>query len=194
MIGTATIFGTWIASLLAFSHSLSGRDKVVIEIALTAYYAVLFMDEEKLDDRDVEKIFVQLARSSNVGRQILDDVFETKGSGSYTLTEALLDRSIEPLGPVLNWINNVIDVEIEGLSPKLLFNKVVNGSWVGALAPELASASLYHPPIFISLLDRAMTYSFFERTAIGRSVKNNSRNRAVRNLEPWLKRALEYQE
>ena len=196
----AAIYGTWLANTIAIRYNRSSSDSLLMRVGFTLLYICnsLPFDEavsRKLASGDLNATLMkQASRYTDVPSNFISDMFfseENTEEGEMTFMEA-----ISVVGPnayqmrmdrALAWLMEKMESRVDGFNASTLLNLVVHSGWVGNLSGELISTSLYHPPIFTSLILRSLEFSYYKRTGIGMAIRESGRKAKIDTVATWYK-------
>jgi len=192
----ATVFGTWIARQLTTRFNRSVADGVMIQAAFMAYYLTYFLES---DDRTLDRLIEgeydvvmvkQIARSSNIPGPFLSESVLT-GNRETSLSAGFFRSPKIRLENVLEWLNERMESPIEDFSVEMLKNMVaVPFHWPSTNGGEMAYVSLYHPPTLLAMVFMTLEYPSYEKSGIGRIVKEVRRQVKLDTVQQWVKRTM----
>ena len=187
----SSVFGTWIAKLLTRRYNRSIADGVRIKAAFTMLYlSYLMPDDERtiaeIGGGELENVFLrQISRYTDIPSRFITDEVLAEDGDTPSLSVALgVDPKVR-LSEVVKWLNERMESPIDELSDLTMITLVTSGSWVGHLSGELTYLSLYHPPIFMSLLQRVAQTNFYDRLPVGQAVRD-SRQVKIKSITGWI--------
>ncbi len=144
------LFAAFLSDNIAMKFSLDFSARAKVKILSIIYYARLFKD--KLNSEDLEKLLIRV-KDELIVQDSLVDIYE-KTTNSLTIEDYCED------------LYKVTDnVRLKNITPDVLIS-IIGNSWFGPNGKELLIASLYHPPTWVSIVQRALTDKSYNKTSI----------------------------
>jgi hypothetical protein len=137
------LYARWLSENITRRFGLSPQDQMTSAIVAAYFYLGQFTNDEKPDDRELQRICAVISKSVYVPAQNILDVI---GDRSYI-------KSIAEFCEVLKEVTG--NVRLNDLNTGVVFSMIGN-TWYGTNAKELAAVALEFPPAWILL-----TYSSY---------------------------------
>jgi hypothetical protein len=179
------VFANLISQNIVRRLGLNPQDQQALTVVSTYYYFCLFMHDQSIAEQQLLKVAARISQVTSItGTDVLRILkyFDADASGQYKVLQNLEDF--------------VEGLKGTGTSPRLSTLNVgfvitaIGGVWFGANARENVAVSLEYPPLFITLVYKALMDRSYHGTMLSRFVEISNRRDAgkdfTRNLANFL--------
>lgn len=167
------VFANWIAESIVKRFGLTPRDQGIIGIIACYYYFSLFVQREKLDDAETNRLIASIMKALRYPSALVEEVVSQINGFSGIKDLAFNIKTI------------TANTRLENFDEGLLVNLLI-ASWFGTNAREMIAVSLEHPPTWVALVYSAFTEKSYKNTVISkiayRYLGSKGENDFVRSL------------
>lgn len=164
---------------------LNPQDQQYLSVLSAYYYFCLCQSQMTLNEHELLRMATRIARATNINGtdvlRILSQLNPDRGNDTPT---------------IVNIEQFVNAIKLVGASPRLdslnigLLYSAIGTAWFGANASEYVAVSLEYPPLFITLIYRALVDRSYHNATLTRFVELSNRrdagNEFTRNLVNFL--------
>lgn len=151
------IYASLLSETVARRYALDPREQFDFAIAAALFYGSLFMADDKLEDKDKNKLAAMVARAT---RAKAEDVF------------AILDQVETMPADIFDFCNFAKtvtkSVRLEEFNPGVLFS-LIGGTWYGTGAKEMLAVALEHPPTWVAIVLTALNERGFKNSTVAKT-------------------------
>lgn len=150
-----SMYAAWVSEGIANKFNLDPKERFYLAIIAAAFYYTLFLDKDKLDEEDKEKMQAFAIKYTKAPYNMISEVVE----------------QITELNNITDFCNTTKAIlqnpRIESLNAGLMVN-ILGGSWFGTNARENMAVALEHPPTWIALCFCALRDRTYRNSGISR--------------------------
>lgn len=174
------VYAAWLSENIQRRYALEPVEQFNVSILAAIFYASLFHNEEKLEERDKLRIVNAVSRNLRCKAEdvlkIIDQVDVIPNM------QAFCEKAAEIASPV----------RLAQLSPALLIT-ILGGTWYGngSNHRELLAVAIEHPPTWIAILMAACSERYYHNTGLARICERFEKNDIGKNFMHSVLRMLE---
>jgi len=155
------IFASWLSQTIAKVYALDLGDQNRLTALGIYYWHSLFTTDTRLEGDRLEIAMIHTINTTKMSAKDVDQLFS--GFGEF--------HSIEDYCREAREITQ--NVRLRDFNAVMLFHLIKNG-WYGTNARELLSASLEHPPTWISIIYTTLTERSYKSSSLYRIIEASS--------------------
>lgn len=179
------VFMNLISQNIVRRLGLNPQDQQYLSVLSTYYYFCLCQQQDKLNEQELLRMATRISRVTSISGQ---DVLRVLSQlNPHQNNETAVIANIEQFVDAIKQVGD--SARLNSLNVGLLYS-AIGTAWFGANAAEYVAASLEYPPLFITLVYRALVDRGYRNTTLSRFVElSNKRDMGsefIRNLSNFL--------
>jgi len=164
-----TVFARYIGENITKRLAFSPQEQMLITMVAAVYYACMFRPAGEIDERELQKIALKVARATRIPADI---VFDHAGALRH------MDGPQDLVDVIKEVLNNK---RAENLNVPLLF-AIVGGGWFGLNQKETMAVALEHIPTFLGMVYMSLLDRSYRNSGIAKIVQASDRNNAGKSF------------
>lgn len=164
-----TVFARYIGENITKRLAFSPQEQMLITMVAAVYYACMFRPAGEIDERELQKIALKVARATRIPADV---VFDHAGALRY------MDGPQDLVDVIKEVLNNK---RAENLNVPLLF-AIVGGGWFGLNQKETMAVALEHIPTFLGMVYMSLLDRSYRNSGIAKIVQASDRNNAGKSF------------
>lgn len=172
------VFARYLGENITKRLAFSPQEQMLITMVSAVYYACMFRPAGDIDERELQKIALKVARATRIPADV---VFDHAGALRYMGGP---EDFVQVLREVLN------NKRAENLNVPLLY-AIVGGGWFGLNNKETVAVSLEHIPTFLSMVYMSLLDRSYRNSGIAKIVQAADRNNAGKSYILSVSRLIE---
>lgn len=164
-----TVFARYLGENITKRLMFSPQEQMLITMVAAVYYACMFRPAGEIDERELQKIALKVARATRIPADVVFD-----HAGALRHMDGPEDF-VQVLKEVLN------NKRSESLNVPLLF-AIVGGGWFGLNQKETMAVALEHIPTFLGMVYMSLLDRSYRNSGVAKIVQASDRNNAGKSF------------
>lgn len=164
-----TVFARYLGENITKRLAFSPQEQMLITMVAAVYYACMFRPAGEIDERELQKIALKVARATRIPADV---VFDHAAALRY------MDGPQDLVDVIKEVLNNK---RSENLNVPLLF-AIVGGGWFGLNQKETMAVALEHLPTFLGMVYMSLLDRSYRNSGIAKIVQASDRNNAGKSF------------
>jgi hypothetical protein len=164
-----TVFARYLGENITKRLAFSPQEQMLITMVAAVYYACMFRPAGEIDERELQKIALKVARATRIPADVVFD---------HAATLRHMDGPEDFVQVVREVLNNK---RAENLNVPLLF-AIVGGGWFGLNQKETMAVALEHLPTFLGMVYMSLLDRSYRNSGIAKIVQASDRNNAGKSF------------